>query len=101
MRCFKKMLGFIKKNKTVNKQPSENKKVESDQLNYSITEVMESSNETDDVSDELIAVITAAIAASLNRSTYSVVVRSIRQVQTTSPAWNRAARLDLTTSRLY
>ncbi|HCS75682.1 MAG TPA: hypothetical protein DIW17_17640 [Clostridiales bacterium] len=46
--------------------------------------------------DELIAVITAAVAASLNRSTHSLVVRSIKQVPACSPAWNRAARLDLT-----
>ena len=49
-------------------------------------------------SDELIAVITAAVAASLNRSTHSLVVRSVKQIHTGSPAWNRAARLDLTRS---
>ncbi|NLB41100.1 MAG: hypothetical protein GX815_02365 [Clostridiales bacterium] len=52
----------------------------------------------DESSDELIAVITAAVAASLNRSTHSLVVRSVKQVPTSSPAWNRAARLDLTRS---
>lgn len=56
------------------------------------------SMDEDENSDELIAVITAAIAASLNRSTHSLVVRSVKQVPTGSPAWNRAARLDLTRS---
>lgn len=48
--------------------------------------------------DELVAVITAAVAASLHRSTNNLVVRSVKQVTTYSPAWNRAARLDLTKS---
>jgi hypothetical protein len=51
--------------------------------------------------DELIAVITAAVAASLNRSTHNIIVRSVKRVPTVSPAWNRAARLDLTTPKLY
>jgi sodium pump decarboxylase gamma subunit len=42
--------------------------------------------------DELICVITAAVAASLNRSTHNLVVRSIRRVGNTSPIWNRTGR---------
>ncbi len=42
--------------------------------------------------DELICVITAAVAASLNRSTHNLVVRSIRRVGNTSPIWNRTSR---------
>lgn len=92
------MIGLFKKNKTGNGQSQDINETKSDQSNYRITEITNS--DTDPNSDELIAVITAAIAASLNRSTHSVIVRSIRQVQVTSPAWNRAARLDLTSSRL-
>ncbi len=51
-----------------------------------------------DIQGELVAVITAAIAAYLKHSTHSVVVRSIKQIPIVSPAWNRAARLNLTTS---
>lgn len=51
--------------------------------------------------DELIAVITAAVVASLNSSTHNVIVKSIKRTPITSPAWNRAARLDLTTNKLY
>ena len=51
--------------------------------------------------DELIAVISAAVAASLNRSTHEIIVRSFRRIPTGSPAWNRAARYDLTASKLY
>ncbi|HHT65798.1 MAG TPA: sodium pump decarboxylase subunit gamma [Clostridiales bacterium] len=50
--------------------------------------------------DEFIAVITAAIAASLKRTAHSIIVRSIQQTPTTSPVWNRAARYDLTANKL-
>ena len=48
--------------------------------------------EADD--DELIAVLTAAVASSLNTSTYNLRIQSYRQVPTSSPAWNRAARTE-------
>lgn len=40
--------------------------------------------------DELIAVLTAAIAASLNTSTYNLKIRSYRRIDAKSPAWNKA-----------
>ena len=40
--------------------------------------------------DELIAVLTAAVAASLNTSTYNLHIKSYRRVDNTMPAWNRA-----------
>ncbi|HHY82066.1 MAG TPA: hypothetical protein GX505_05220 [Clostridiales bacterium] len=94
------MLGIFKKKQTGSKQAPEAQEANIDQSSYQIVEVTESGSDNAQDQDELIAVITAAIAASLNRSTHSVVVRSIRQVPTTSPAWNRAARFDLTASRL-
>ncbi len=39
---------------------------------------------------ELIAVLTAAIASSLNTSTYNLRIKSYRRVETKSNAWNRA-----------
>ena len=43
------------------------------------------------VSNEvLIAVLTAAIAASLNTSTYNLKIKSYRRVDDNKPAWNRA-----------
>ena len=42
---------------------------------------------------ELIAVLTAAIAASLNQSTYNLKIKSYRRVDS-APTWNRTARLD-------
>ena len=42
---------------------------------------------------ELIAVLTAAIAASLNQSTCNLKIKSYRRVDS-APVWNRTARLD-------
>ncbi len=42
---------------------------------------------------ELIAVLTAAIAASLNQSTCNLKIKSYRRVDA-APIWNRTARLD-------
>ena len=39
--------------------------------------------------DELIAVLTAAVAASLNTSTYNLNIKSYRRIDNTRPAWNR------------
>jgi len=40
--------------------------------------------------EELIAVLTAAIAASLNTSTYNLKIKSYRRIGSASPVWNRA-----------
>lgn len=39
---------------------------------------------------ELIAILTAAVAASLNTSTYNLKIKSYRRVDSKKPAWNRA-----------
>ncbi len=48
---------------------------------------------------ELIAVLTAAIAASLNTSTYNLNIKSYRRIENNSPAWNTAGRRDVIDSR--
>ena len=54
-----------------------------------ITPEKEAENqEVDD--EELIAVLTAAVAASLNTSTYNLKIKSYRRVGNSAPAWNRA-----------
>ena len=50
--------------------------------------------------EEIIAVITAAIAASLNRSTHDIVVRSVKRVPYNTPAWNRIGRNQQIAGRL-
>ena len=43
---------------------------------------------------ELVAVIAAAVAASLHTSTHNIVVRSIVRVGDDTPAWAKAARMN-------
>ncbi|WP_432407839.1 OadG family protein [Wukongibacter sp. M2B1] len=50
--------------------------------------------EAEEDNEELVAVITAAIAASLNTSTHNIVVRNIVRVADSTPAWGRAGRID-------
>ena len=40
--------------------------------------------------EELIAVLTAAVAASLNTSTYNLKIKSYRRIDNKKPAWNMA-----------
>lgn len=49
--------------------------------------------------EELIAVITAAIAASLNTSTYNLNIKSIRRAPQSTSAWNRAGITETINSR--
>ncbi|WP_054871663.1 OadG family protein [Caloranaerobacter sp. TR13] len=51
----------------------------------------ETINEEDD--EELIAVITAAIAASISRPASEIKVRNIRRIPANTPIWARAGRL--------
>lgn len=42
--------------------------------------------------EELIAVLTAAVAASLNQSTYNLQIKSFRRIGQVSPVWNTVSR---------
>ena len=56
--------------------------------------------QTEPVNDEeLIAVITAAVAASLNTSTYNLQIKSLRRIGQNSPAWHRAGINETINSR--
>ena len=46
--------------------------------------------EDDTDEEELIAVLTAAVAASLNTSTYNLRIKSYRRTDNKMPAWNKA-----------
>ena len=48
---------------------------------------------------ELIAVLTAAVAASLNTSTYNLQIKSYRRVGNSAPAWNKAGLQETINSR--
>ena len=48
---------------------------------------------------ELIAVLTAAVAASLNTSTYNLQIKSYRRVEKNAPSWNKAGIRETINSR--
>ena len=57
-------------------------------------------NTNDDMDEsELVAVLTAAIAASLNTSTYNLRIKSFKRVSNSAPAWNKAGLNDVINSR--
>lgn len=57
--------------------------------------VEEESAEEESVDDtELVAVITAAVAASLNTSTHNIIVRNIVRTSDATPAWGRMGRIE-------
>lgn len=56
-------------------------------------------NETDD--EELIAVLTAAVAASLNTSTYNLRIKSYRRVNNNVPAWNKAGVNETISNKIF
>ena len=67
-------------------------------------QVQTQSDDTEAVSaefdeEELIAVLTAAVAASLNTSTYNLQIKSYRRIGSNSPAWHRAGISDTISSR--
>lgn len=49
--------------------------------------------------EELVAVLTAAVAACMNTSTYNLKVKSFRRIENTSPSWNKAGLRDVIDSR--
>lgn len=63
-------------------------------------EAATSANAVEDADeDELIAVLTAAIAASLNTSTYNLKIKSYRRVENKQPAWNKAGLTETINNR--
>lgn len=62
--------------------------------------VKEVENSTDLSDDELVAVISAAIASSLNTRVDNIFVRNIVRVNDDTPTWGRVARIDQVNSKL-
>jgi len=62
---------------------------------------MEEREKSEEINDEeLIAVLTAAVAASLNQSTYNLKVTSFRRVNNVSPIWNTVGRQEQLETRI-
>lgn len=60
----------------------------------------EISSVEDEDDEELIAVITAAVAASLNTSMHNIVVTNITRVSDNTPTWGKLGRSDVMSSRM-
>lgn len=68
------------------KDPKKTKKVTEAPVEAVVTESV-AENEVDE--GELIAVLTAAVAASLNTSTYNLQIKSYRRIKDNRPSWNK------------
>lgn len=79
------------------KDPNKQTKTEATAPAAETAPVAAEAEETDE--DELIAVLTAAIAASLNTSTYNLKIKSYRRVDSKQPAWNRAGLTETINNR--
>lgn len=84
---------FYKPTKAAEPAKKEVKPVEAAPVQQSVSQ-----SKQDDC--EIIAVLTAAIAASLNTSTYNLKIKSYKRVGTNSPAWNRAGVSEMINSRM-
>jgi len=66
-----------------------------------IEESVAENNEEDHIDHtELVAVITAAVAASLNTSTHNIIVRNITRSQDMTPVWAKVGRTDQISNKL-
>lgn len=85
------MLVLMGMKKVFYKNPDETKKqdLKTEENSSAIGTTAQTVSEDID-EDELIAVLTAAIAASLKTSTYNLQIKSYKRVGADAPAWNRA-----------
>ena len=77
------------------KDPNKQVKTEAPVTNVEAAPAKE--EETDE--GELIAVLTAAIASSLNTSTYNLRIKSYRRTDNKAPAWNKAGLTETINNR--
>lgn len=87
---FNKIFGKTEKKATV-EQPKPAAPVSAPAVNQTAS--------AEESEEELIAVLTAAIAASLNTSTYNLRIKSYRRIQSNAPAWNKAGIKETIDSR--
>jgi sodium pump decarboxylase gamma subunit len=87
---------FFYKPNTKAKTVSENDQQE--QQTFAFIEEREKIEERE--REELIAVLTAAVAASLNQSTYNLQIKSLRRVENVTPVWNAVGRREQLETRL-
>ena len=76
--------------KIENSKKVEVKEIEKNDINT----IVEEKSATIDEDDELRAVISAAIAASLNTTIHNIVVKNITRVEDTTPTWGQIGRME-------
>lgn len=81
------------------KDPSKQKK-ETEAEQQPVAEVIQAQEVKDETDEEeLIAILTAAVAASLNTSTYNLQIKSYRRVDDRRPSWNKAGLRETISNR--
>ena len=78
--------------KTSKNKKKEEVKITQNSLVEKITETVVETEQVDE--GELVAVLTAAVAASLNTSTYNLRIKSFKRIDTKNNAWSNASRND-------
>ncbi len=63
-------------------------------------QVAQNNTQSEENDDELVAVLAAAIAMATGRQPHNLVVRQIRQVIDSTPAWGQAGRISQMNSRM-
>ncbi len=84
--------------KSINIESIENKNISTVANSYGSS--LETSTEVIEDEEEIVAVLTAAIAASLNMSSYNLRIKSFKRIGQSSPAWNFVGRKELLESKL-
>ena len=79
--------------------PKASKNKKKDEVKFTQNSLVEEKSEnvveTEQIDEsELVAVLTAAVAASLNTSTYNLKIKSFKRIDTKNNAWSNASRND-------
>jgi Na+-transporting methylmalonyl-CoA/oxaloacetate decarboxylase gamma subunit len=97
----KKITESLAKDDFVQKAGQENVPAASEIDSGKIEQNEPEQDNTSTTNEELIAVLTAAVAASMQAvSTSKIKIKSFRRIQQTSPVWNKAGRIEHMSSRL-
>lgn len=64
-----------------------------------VTKALAEEPDQDHIDEELVAVITAAVAAVMGQKTSNIIISNIRRVESQNSAWSTAGRTELQSSR--
>lgn len=92
------MLVMMGMKKIFYKEPAKTE-IKADEVQKSVSQQEQPPEEQPAEDPNLIAVLAAAVAASLNTSTYNLKIKSYRRIDNNAPAWNKAGLRDAIDSR--